>query len=61
MKNQMCRCHAEFRGGHHIGRYRDYDLPLMSIEEEVKALEEMRKALEKRLETVNKRLEALKR
>jgi len=56
-----CRCHTEFHGGHHMGHFKGFGFPLMSIEEEVKTLEEMKEALEKRLETVNKRLEVMKR
>jgi len=43
-----------------MGHQRGYDLPLMTVEEEVKTLDEMKEALEERLKTVNQRLEALK-
>ena len=49
------------RGCGQHGNSESFDLPLMSIEEEVKTLEEMKETLEERLEIVNKRLEILKR
>jgi hypothetical protein len=38
-----------------------FGFPLISIEDEIKALERIKAVLEKRLEIVNKRLELLKR
>jgi hypothetical protein len=57
-----CRygCHTAPDGprhGHQIG----YFPPLISVEDEVKALEKFKEVLEKRLDTVNKRLEQLKK
>ncbi|MBS7619169.1 DUF5320 domain-containing protein [Candidatus Bathyarchaeota archaeon] len=42
------------------GRSLHYFPPLISVEEEVKALEEIKETLEKRLEIVNARLQKLK-
>ena len=56
-----CRCHTDFHGDHHMGHYRGFGYPLMSIEDEVKNLEEIKETLGNRLEIVNKRLELLKR
>jgi len=60
-----CGCHRGYGGRHgwygHHRRHGGFGFPLVSIEEEVKALEEMKEALEGRLEIVNKRIEVLKR
>jgi len=52
-----CGCHGQSHGC----RQREFSLPLMTVEDEIKELEEMKETLEKRLETLNKRLEVLKR
>jgi len=52
-----CGCGERFHGGHHRG----HGFPLMSIDEEVKALEDAKEDLQERLTNVNKRLEVLKK
>jgi len=54
-EGHYCGCEVHHR--HHMG----FGFPLISIEDEIKALERIKAVLEKRLEIVNKRLELLKR